>query len=143
MELLFVIGSIGFMAGIAMPLYGRYQERVEVGTGIADMIVIEAAIDRYQYDRMERSDSLAEVGMGNKVDPWGKAYVSLKLAGNGANGLAGQRRKHKNLLPINTDFDLSSMGEDGMTHAPLTALASHNDIVRADNDGYFGLASKY
>jgi len=60
LELIIVIGIIGFLAAIAMPLYGTYQERVEFGTTIADMVAIEAAIDRYQYDRMERPDSLAK-----------------------------------------------------------------------------------
>jgi general secretion pathway protein G len=55
----------------------------------------------------------------------------------------GQERKDKNLVPINSDFDLYSMGVDGKTTAPLTAKDSQDDVVRANNGGYYGLASNY
>jgi general secretion pathway protein G len=55
----------------------------------------------------------------------------------------GQLRKDRNLVPINTDFDLFSRGKDGQTNFPLTAQRSRDDIVRANNGGYIGLASDY
>ena len=47
------------------------------------------------------------------------------------------------LHPINTDFDLCSVGKDGKSAAPLTAKISQDDIIRANNGGYVGLASNY
>jgi general secretion pathway protein G len=52
-------------------------------------------------------------------------------------------RKDRNTHPINTDFDLYSKGRDGKTNYPLTAEASQDDIIRANNGGYLGLASHY
>ncbi len=52
-------------------------------------------------------------------------------------------RKDKFLVPINTDFDLYSMGEDGKSVPPLTAKASRDDIIRANDGGYIGPASGY
>jgi general secretion pathway protein G len=55
----------------------------------------------------------------------------------------GSIRKDKNLVPINSDFDLYSKGPDGKSTPPLTAKDSLDDIVRANDGGYFGVASKY
>jgi len=47
------------------------------------------------------------------------------------------------MVPINSDFDLYSMGKDGRSVAPLTAKDSRDDIVRANDGGYVGLASEF
>jgi general secretion pathway protein G len=60
---------------------------------------------------------------------------------DGAN--PGQMRKDKNMVPINTDFDLYSMGKDGESVLPLTAKKSQDDIVRASNGAFVGLGSDY
>ena len=52
-------------------------------------------------------------------------------------------RKDHNEHPLSTDFDLYSMGKDGKSVAPLTAKASRDDIIRARNGGFIGLASDY
>ena len=49
----------------------------------------------------------------------------------------------KNVVPINSDFDLYSMGEDGKSKSPLTAKPSHDDIVRANDGAFIGLATDY
>ena len=85
--------------------------------------------------------ALNQVPQGNMFDPWGRNYQYLLIEGNAK--AKGQERKDKNLVPINSDFDLYSMGVDGKTSAPLTAKASQDDIVRANDVSYFGLASKY
>ena len=52
-------------------------------------------------------------------------------------------RKDKNLVPINTDFDLYSLGKDGLSAGPLTAKDSRDDIVRANNGAFIGRAEDY
>jgi general secretion pathway protein G len=52
-------------------------------------------------------------------------------------------RKDRNLVPINTDFDLYSVGPDGDSQAPLTAAASRDDIVRANDGRFIGKAEDY
>jgi general secretion pathway protein G len=46
-------------------------------------------------------------------------------------------------VPINTDFDLYSMGPDGRSAPPLTASDSRDDIVRANNGRFVGIAADY
>jgi len=42
------------------------------------------------------------------------------------------------MVPVNSDYDLYSMGSDGKSRPPFTARASLDDIVRASNGGYVG-----
>jgi general secretion pathway protein G len=62
--------------------------------------------------------------------------------GNGGCG-SGNPRKDHFLHPINSDFDLYSMGKDGDSVAPLTAQKSRDDIIRANDGGYYGVASNF
>ncbi|NOS79612.1 MAG: prepilin-type cleavage/methylation domain-containing protein, partial [Nitrospira sp.] len=58
-------------------------------------------------------------------------------------GGVGGARKDRFLVPINSDFDIYSMGRDGQTVAPLTAPKSHDDIIRASDGGFYGLAAYF
>ena len=55
----------------------------------------------------------------------------------------GKKRKDKSLHPLNSDYDLYSMGPDGRSVSPLTAKASRDDIIRANNGGFIGVAEDY
>jgi general secretion pathway protein G len=46
-------------------------------------------------------------------------------------------------VALNADYDLYSLGGDGESAVSLTETASRDDVVRADNGGYIGLASEY
>jgi len=58
-------------------------------------------------------------------------------------GSIGGARKDRFLVPINSDFDLYSMGKDGQSVGPLTAQKSHDDVIRANDGGFYGLASNF
>jgi general secretion pathway protein G len=83
---------------------------------------------------------LADVGLGARLDPWGNAYQYLNFANIMG---VGAVRKDRNLVPINTDFDLYSVGPDGNTQPPLTAPVSRDDIVRANDGRFIGKAEDY
>jgi general secretion pathway protein G len=46
-------------------------------------------------------------------------------------------------VPINSDYDLYSVGKDGVSSGPLTAGPSRDDVIRANDGGFFGLARDY
>lgn len=64
----------------------------------------------------------------------------MDVSGPGGKGKA--RKDHK-LNPINSDFDLYSLGPDGVSKTQLTQKDSLDDIVRARDGGYVGLASEF
>jgi general secretion pathway protein G len=140
-ELLIVLAIVGIVAGIALPRYADYRERARVTYAKQDIAVINAQIKIYMNDNREPPDSLKAVGQASRVDPWGRPYQYLRL--QGVKGVAGKARKNKNLVPLNSDFDLYSMGRDGETAGPLTAKKSRDDVVRANDGGFIGLASEY
>ena len=52
-------------------------------------------------------------------------------------------RKDRFLKPITSDYDLYSMGPDGKTKENLNAKESMDDIVRASEGAYVGLAADF
>jgi general secretion pathway protein G len=44
---------------------------------------------------------------------------------------------------VNTDFDLYSVGKDGLTVTAFTAKSARDDVVRANDGRYVGLAENY
>jgi general secretion pathway protein G len=52
-------------------------------------------------------------------------------------------RKDYSLVPLNTDYDLYSRGKDGQSAPPLPATVSQDDVLRANNGGFIGLASTF
>ena len=73
------------------------------------------------------------------LDPWGNPYQYT----NFDNVPKGEWRKDRNLVPLNTDYDLWSMGKDGKSKPPIMAKDSHDDIIRANDGQYVGRASEY
>jgi general secretion pathway protein G len=63
--------------------------------------------------------------------------------GGGGGGGGAKPRKDRFLVPINSDYDLYSMGPDGESVEPLTAAKSHDDIIRASNGAYVGVAENF
>ena len=139
-ELMVGVAIVVVLALIALPAYSEYVERTRVNHAIADIRVLSAMVRKYDDDNREVPSSLAAAGAAGMRDPWGRPYVYLKLGDPGA---AAKARKNKNLVPINSEFDLYSMGKDGDTKPPLTAKPSHDDVVFANDGGFVGLASAY
>jgi general secretion pathway protein G len=141
-ELLLVITAIGILSAIALPSYGAYRERLKIMTCQNDIQAIAVAIKGYYSERYIYPNTLSEVGYGGKTDPWGNPYEYLNIADGDKKNL-GKVRKDHFMVPLNTDYDLYSMGPDGLSIPPLTAKASRDDIVRANNGQYIGPASEY
>lgn len=138
-ELMIVLAIVGLLTMVALPAYQDYSKRVDINTAATDIGVISLNITDYKLDNGTLPASLAAIGMDGLNDPWGNPYQYV----NHDTSPPGKRRKDKNLVPINNDYDLYSMGEDGLSVAPLTAKHSRDDIVRANNGKYVGLAEDY
>jgi general secretion pathway protein G len=140
-ELLVAMTVLGALLALAIPQFIGYKSQAEIAVAIQDLRVLDNHINAYKIHHEELPAALSDVPSGTKLDPWGQPYQYLMIEGNSK--AKGEMRKDKNLVPINSDFDLYSMGPDGNTTPPLTAKTSHDDIIRANNGGYFGVASKY
>jgi len=142
------------IAAIAIPSYSEMVNSTKVVAAIGDIRQIGNEIECYFGSTGALPASLAEAKIERLTDPWGHPYQYLRLAGaekgngdgkgkGGENGNSGGARKDKNLHPLNSDYDLYSKGRDGDSKLPITAHASRDDIIRANNGGFIGLASEY
>jgi general secretion pathway protein G len=142
-ELLIAVLIVGILSAIAIPNYLRYLEKDKEATAISDINTIGRRLQEYRMEFPLPTD-LSTINFGNAlplIDPWGNPYRYLPLYGLPGN-LPQARRDH-NLVPINSDFDLYSMGPDGLSAKPLTALRSRDDIIRANDGAFTGKASTY
>lgn len=180
-ELMIAVTIVGALAGLAIPNYLGYLDKARLARCIAEIRYISRAVDSYKAANESLPNTLAEVGAGEIVDPWGNPYEYLNIAdltlpgggggngnaggngggggnktsywfepdsayaaqGGGGNASKGKPRKDRFLHPINSDYDLYSMGKDGESVEPLTAKKSHDDVIRANDGSFVGLAVEF
>jgi general secretion pathway protein G len=140
LDLMLTIGAIGILLSVALPTYSSYVARANTTAAVADISVIHLAVETYIMSNGAPPPDLAAIGKAGKLDPWGRPYVFLSFIGLEGKGAM---RKDKNLVPINSEYDLYSAGPDGDSVPPLTAKPSRDDIVMANNGKFIGLASDY
>ncbi len=138
-ELILVMAIIGVLAAIAIPAYQDYQEKARVNAAVMDISTMAFTIAAYWQDERSYPDSLADVDLGGKLDPWGYPYRYLNLDKNGNGGA----RRDKNLNPLNTDFDLYSIGKNAKTRLSVSQQDSLDDIVRVFDGKFIDLAAKF
>ena len=141
-ELITVVAITAVLTTITAPIYSNYIEDTKIKTATVELREIETKLVRYYTNNRRYPDSLNDLPGDSPVDPWGKPYQYLNIENSTKKGKGGLR-KDKNLVPINSDFDLYSKGPDGDSKAPLTAKASRDDIIRAGNGGFFGVATDF
>lgn len=130
-ELLIVVAVIGALATISMNAFQTIREKANVAKCSEEIRGLEKEITAYATDTGFLPTGLDKIGRQNLLDPWGRPYVySLIL-----------HRRHPGLT--NSDFDLYSKGFDGGTADSIFAPVSEDDIIRADDGSYCGLAGRY
>ena len=159
-ELLVIIAILGTLAGIAIPAYNHYIELARIARAKIEIDMLQREIEEFYTENGVLPSTLNDIGRGNLLDPWGNPYKYLNFAniddkGGGKDENKGKGkdedkdegkdrpRKDRWMKPINTYYDLYSMGKDGKSLAPLTAQASWDDVIRANDGKFIGLASKY
>lgn len=142
LELMITLVIAAALVAIAIPAYAHYRERMRINQAEADVSEIALVLQRYHSQHFTYPPTLAALGMAVPTDPWGNAYRYLPIDINPPPN-KGQVRKDKSLNPLNSDFDLYSMGPDGQTQLALTTPAARDDIIRAGNGSFVGVASDY
>ena len=156
--MLIVIAIIGTILAIALPMFQEVLHQARVARAIGDIGAIQTDIAAYEAGGKGLPESLATIGRESLVDPWGSPYQYLNFelaAGGGGGGKGGKggkgggggfpvgARMDRFLVPINSTYDLYSVGKDGKTVIALTAKDNIDDIVRATDGGFIGLAVQY
>lgn len=135
-ELLAVVTIIGTLAAMALPKTHDMIDRARVAEAIGDIHAMSINLDA--QDTLP--DALTFFGP-ERLDPWGNPYQYNKF--DPTKQVPQGARRDRFLVPINSTYDLYSMGKDGQSAPSLNAGKSQDDVVRANDGGFIGLASKY
>ncbi len=139
-ELAIVLLILGLVMWVSIPAYQGYMDRAKVVETIVAVGEMSKGIRQFEMAKGALPDSLVEAGYGSSVDSWGYPYEYINLRTAKGNG---QARKDKKLAPLNSDFDLYSVGRDGLTAAQLSNKNSRDDIVRARDGAFIGTAQEF
>ena len=137
-ELLLVIAILGVGFALATPMVIRYVDGGRVLEAKAQIAQIARELKERERSTGSLPATLAEVNL-ERLDPWGNPYRYLNVR----TATPGQVRKDKSAAPINSDFDLYSVGKDGATHLQLNQPLARDDIVRARDGAFIGLAEEF
>jgi general secretion pathway protein G len=134
LELMVVIAIVSLLAVIAVPSYTAQMDKVRTGRAIAEVGALQVAIDRYELAHGALPARLADLPTPTPLDPWGQPYeyLNFSIAGN------AKQRKDGALHPINTTYDLYSIGPNHQTKDSLRSKEGREDIVRGRDGNFIG-----
>jgi general secretion pathway protein G len=140
-ELLAVLTIIAILAAFGIPKLHQIRQQALIVRAIGDIRAIQTDLMALETQGSPLPATLAGVGRAGMLDPWGHPYVYNPFPPNG-HGVPPGARRDRFLVPVNSTFDLYSMGPDGRS-VPAFSGPGGDDIVRANDGGYTGLASRY
>lgn len=133
-ELVVVVVIIMILATLAFFGYTKFVGKAQVITAISEINGIVKDVRGYQIDNGDPPVNLvdADAAYATLLDPWGNLY---QYAAPPVRTQGGSN--------INSQFDVFSMGKDGLWVPDINAPQSLDDIIRAGDDKYLGKASGY
>lgn len=135
-ELVMVVATLGVLLAIMIPSYRHFAERAKVGRAAADIRAIEKDLTSYFLDNDAYPASLAVINRADLRDPWGRPYQY-------AVAVPGAVRQDAFGNDLNSDYDLYSLGIDGVSAQDITDPNSLDDVIRTSNGGWVGKAENY
>jgi len=138
-ELMATMTIIGLLVGLGMPKFDEAVNQAKIARAIGDLRALSTELNTANT----LPATLAGIGRAGRLDPWGRPYVYYPFPPSKGKAPPKGARKDRFLVPINSDYDLYSVGRDGGSAAPLTAKASRDDVIVANDGGFIGLAKRY
>lgn len=135
-EMLAAMVIISVLGGFVVPKLKAVVLKAKIARAIGDIRAIQADLMAFEAQDQPLPPNLATIGR-NLTDPWGYPYVYFPFPPDEARRVPDGARRDRFLVPLNSTFDLYSVGPDGSTAAPLTGPGA-DDIVRANDGGYIG-----
>jgi general secretion pathway protein G len=135
-----IMALVALLSAMAIPAVTGYVERARNNRAIGE--IGRVSIELYKWRTNNGGvfpASLVATNIELGADPWGNAYAYLNIETAGV----ADARKDKNLNPVNSDFDLYSNGPDGETQRNFSSGKGRDDIVRANNGAFVGVAGDY
>ena len=138
-ELMVVLVIMGIIGAIATVTFQSFLETARIKKAVSEIVSIQTEIKIHETSSGSLPNSLSDTKKGNLLDPWGNPYQYSNFNIVPSN----LWRKDNNLKPLNFDYDLWSNGKDGLTAKQLSQKVSYDDIIRANDGAYIGLAREF
>jgi general secretion pathway protein G len=138
-ELTIVLVIITAVVMVGVPAIGSYVDTIRNTAAVSRLTSLELCLDKYYAENGKYPESLAVIGKASLRDPWGRAFVYVPLSPD-EKVRKETARKARGYRVINTDYDLYSPGKDGRTDPVINKERCWDDIVRAYNGSYAGVA---
>ncbi len=139
-DLMGSVAILALLAAMSVPSYDMFVQRARVAAAVADIGSMQIRVENFRTLNNGMLPASLDV-LGTPVDPWGNPYQYINIESGSTP--PGFWRTDLGVVPINSDYDLFSTGRDGDSVPPLTGKSSRDDIVRADNGGYVGVAEDH
>ncbi len=138
-EMVMVVGILLTLTALAAPSFLSALVNARYARAVGDIYTVGTDIQSFSSSTGKLPNTLADVGRAGVNDPWGMPYIYA----NHLTAKNSQIRKNHFGHPLNSDFDLFSSGPDKKWKAPINNKMSKDDVVRAADGGYIGIASQY
>ena len=136
-ELLMVMAILGVMVMLAVPLYSKMVMNVKVSRAISEIRAIEKGILASAAENQSYPASLNAINLDSWRDPWDQPYQYLNIENGGA------PRQSEFFEDLNTDFDIYSLGPDGVTTQLVSDADGKDDVVRAADGSWLGIGGEF
>lgn len=142
-EMVLVVAIIAILASLAIPAYSQIEDLARDARAVVEIRDMEHAIIAYSVEHGGVfPTTLSDIGRPNVTDPWGARYVYSDFKAPNDAALLGSIGSSDDQW--NTDFDLYSLGTDGNSNAGnFNDPSTQNDIIRAGNGAYCGMAKDF
>ncbi len=137
LELLFSFVVLAAILAIMVPTYYRFIGSSRVSATISELNGLQTEVVAFNLSEERYPDNLAETDTEITTDRFGNPYRYYRHD----SGFGLEREIFG--LPLNDDFDVYSMGPDGLTAQQIDDPDSLDDILRASNGRFFGLAEQF
>lgn len=133
-ELLMVIALIGILATLAIVNITEFKNSARISRCAGELRGLEKDIISFATEKGDYPTDLTVLASSIVSDPWGRPYVYKKTA-DMLRTWIGE--------PLNSDFDLYSIGIDHLTADEITDADALDDIIRANDGAFCGSSKKF
>lgn len=138
-ELMTVVVVMGTLVTLGYARSKYIIDQGKVAKAIGDIRAISVDVQGYSAASPSQAlpATLTDIDRAGLLDPWGRPYiyVNLKAGGTPRTDVFG--------IPLNTEYDVYSLGPDGASALSLTAGPSQDDVVLGGDGGFIGRASRF
>ena len=134
-EILVVLTILLALSMLGLSTLTEFKTRARINRAAAEIRFLEREINAHALETGTLPGSLADLKIQSLRDPWGRPYEYHPYD-------AGNMRERAG-LELNNDYDLYSLGLDGLFNRSIAQPGGKDDVIRVNEGRWVGLAENY